>query len=380
MILTMRIYILIITIIALNACGNKKNQEQTKVDIDPEINVLVLTDAQMKSAAIATGSIEEKSISSIIKVNGKIDVPPQNMVSISMPLGGYLKSTKLLPGMHVNNGEVIAIMEDHRYIELQQDYLTAKSKLKYAEAEYNRQKELNVSKASSDKILQQAEMEFQTQYINLNALTEKVKLIGLNPKTLAETGISKSVNIYSPIDGYVSKVNVNIGKFVSPTDVLFELVNPADIHLNLMIFERDLEKISIGQKLVAYTNSKPDEKHPCEIILISKDLSSDRTAEVHCHFLDYDKTLLPGMYMNADIEVKSHKTWVTKEEAIVNFEGNYYVFVVLGDNKFEMKKVEPGVKENDEIEILNGEQFAGKSVVIKNAYTLLMALKNKSEE
>lgn len=377
---TMRIYILIIAIFTFSACGNNKVQEKVAVSTEPEQDVLTLNDVQLKSAVIELGKIEEQSISSVIKVNGKIDVPPQNMVSISMPLGGYLKSTKLLPGMHVNNGEVIAVMEDQRYIELQQEFLTTKSKLIYTEAEYNRQKELNLSKASSDKVLQQAEMDYQTQKINLNALTEKLRLIGLNPKTLSENGISKSINIYSPIDGFVSKVNVNIGKFVSPTDVLFELVNPADIHLNLMIFEKDLEKISIGQKLVAYTNSKPNEKHPCEIILISKDLSSDRTAEVHCHFLDYDKTLLPGMYMNADLEVKSHKTWVTNDDAVVNFEGHYFVFVSIPGNKFEMKEVETGVKEKGRVEILNGELFKDQTIVIKNAYTLLMALKNKSEE
>ncbi len=376
----MRIYILGIAILALSACGNNKVEEQVSASGQPEQDVLTLTEVQLKSAAIEIGKIEEKSISSIIKVNGKIDVPPQNMVSISMPLGGYLKSTKLLPGMHVNNGEVIAVMEDQRFIELQQDYLNAISKLDYAKAEYNRQKELNMSKASSDKVLQQSEMEYQTDKVNLNALTEKLKLIGLNPKAISENGISKSINIYSPIDGFVSKVNVNIGKFVSPTDVLFELVNPADIHLNLMIFERDLEEISIGQKLVAYTNSKPNEKHPCEIILISKDLSSDRTAEVHCHFLDYDKTLLPGMYMNAEIEIKNHKTWVTEDEAVVNFEGNYFVFISLPGNKFEMKKVETGVKEKGQIEIVDGELFKDQMVVTKNAYTLLMALKNKSEE
>jgi cobalt-zinc-cadmium efflux system membrane fusion protein len=36
-----------------------------------------------------------KQISSLLKLNGKIDVPPQNLVSISVPMGGYLKYTKL---------------------------------------------------------------------------------------------------------------------------------------------------------------------------------------------------------------------------------------------------------------------------------------------
>lgn len=376
----MKIYIIITSVIFLLACGRSEEKSQTENVNDSVPEMIKLTDAQLKSSDIRIGTIQQSNIASIIKVNGKIDVPPQNMVSVSMPLGGYLKSTKLLPGMHLNKGEVIATMEDQRYIELQQEFLTTQLELTFAEAEFNRQRELNQNKSISDKLFQRSEMEFQTKKISLNALSEKLKLIGLNPETLGKNGISKTINIYSPIDGFVSKVNVNIGKFVSPTDILFELVNPTDIHLNLFVFEKDLEKISIGQKLVAFTNNKPNEKHPCEIILISKDLSADRTAEVHCHFEDYDKTLLPGMYMNAEIEVKSHKTYVVSEDAVVNFEGKNYVFIALSPSEFKMTEVELGVQERNMLEIINGESLKDAQIVLQNAYTLLMVAKNKSED
>lgn len=90
----------------------------------------------------------------MLKVTGKIDVPPQNMVSVSVALGGYLKWTNLLPGMRIKKGDLLAIMEDQQYIQLQEEYLTAKAKLNFAEKDYNRQKELNQIKANSDKIFQ----------------------------------------------------------------------------------------------------------------------------------------------------------------------------------------------------------------------------------
>ena len=163
--------------------------------------------------------------------------------------------------MKVKKGEIIATIEDQQYIQLQQEYLTIKSKLNYAENEYNRQKELNQSKASSDKVFQQTEMEYKTQKISLSALAEKLRLININPENLNESILSRSINVYSSIDGFVSKVNVNIGKYVNPSDVLFELINPEDIHLNLTVFEKDLDKLSIGQKLLAYNNNQPDKKH-----------------------------------------------------------------------------------------------------------------------
>lgn len=375
----MKKIIIVSSLALLVACGSKKNQEKTAT-ITPNENSVTLTKGQMESAKIGLGNLEEKSISTILIVNGEIDVPPQNMISVSMPLGGYIKSTKLLPGMQIRKGEVIAVMEDQQYIQLQQDFLITKSKLVYSEAEYLRQKELNQSKASSDKVFQQAQMEYSNQKVTFSALAEKLKLININPQTISESNISKSVTIYSPINGFVSKVNVNIGKYVNSSDILFELVNPSDIHLNLKVFEKDLDKLFIGQQLVAYTNNEPGKKHLCEISVISRDLSAERTADVHCHFEQYDKTLLPGMYMNADLKIKSLTSMAIAEEAIINFEGGNYVFIAGPANQFTMTAIETGIKENGFVEIKNKHIFTGKQIVTKGAYTLLMALKNKTEE
>jgi cobalt-zinc-cadmium efflux system membrane fusion protein len=373
--------ILIIGTIVLASCGGEKIQEQGTTQPAIETNVS-LTEAQIKSANIELGKIEEREISTTLKLNGKIDVPPQNMISVSMPLGGFLKSTKLLPGMHIKKGEVIATMEDQQYIQLQQEYLMEKSKLAYSENEYRRQKELNVSKASSDKVFQQSEMEFKNQRITLSALSEKLRLIHINPETLSEASLSRSINIYSSIDGFVSKVNVNIGKYVNPSDIIFELINPSDIHLNLKVFEKDLDKLSIGQKLIAFNNNQSDKKYPCEIILVSQDLSEDRSADVHCHFEAYDKTLLPGMYMNAEVEIMMKNVASINEDAIVSHDGKDYIFLSKSKTELELVEIKKGNSENNftEVNALDGKDLKNSKIVVKGAYSLLMQMKNKSEE
>ncbi len=367
-------------LLILTACGTKNSNEEVKADETVNQNLVSLTEAQYRSAGIIVGKLENKSIATILRASGIIDVPPQNMLSISIPLGGYLKSTKLIPGMRVRKGEMIAIMEDQQYIQLQQEYLSTKSKLIFSKAELERQRELNQSKASSDKVYQQAQMDNSMLNISLNSLAQKLRMININPSNITENTISRTILVLSPINGIVSKVNVNIGRFVNPSDILFEIIDPSDIHLNLKIFEKDLDKLSKGQKLMAFTNNQPDKKHACVISLIGGDLSEERTAEVHCHFENFDKLLVPGMYMNAEIEIKSHETLAIPEEAIVSFEGLDYIFVKNTGMKFEMKAVETGVKENEFVEVINSASFAEKQIVTKGAYTLLMSLKNKSEE
>lgn len=359
---------------------SKKEETVVKSTAPKNESIVTLTDAQLKNTPIETTSLSVKNISTVLKINGKIDVPPQNLVSVSVPLGGYLKNTNLLPGMHVNKGQIIAVIENPQFIQLQQDYLMAKSKLHFAELDYNRQKKLNQSQASSDKVMQQAQSEMNSQRIMMNTLAEQLQLVNINPKNLNSGNIRKSVPVYSTINGFVSKVNVNIGKFVNPSDVLFELINPNDIHLNLKVYEKDLQMLKIGQRFTAYTNTQPEKKYGGEIILISKDINSDGTADVHCHFEQYDQNLTPGMYMNAEIETETSFSNALPEESIVNFEGKDYVFVQEKKQTYKMTPVTLGESENGFIQIKNVEDFNNKKIVTKNAYTLLMKLKNTASE
>ena len=362
----------------LNACKNTI-EEQAVTEKPVNENNVILTDAQFKNANIATALLTEKNIATVIKLNGTLDVPPQNLVSVNAPLGGYLINSKLLPGMLVKKGEVIATLQDQQYVQLQQDYLMAKSKLHFAEMEYARQKDLNQFKASSDKATQLAESEVSNLHIMVNALSEKLKLININPNHLSANKISKSISIVSTITGFVSKVNINVGKYISPGELMFELIDPSDIHLNLTVFDKNIAQLAIGQKVIAYSNAEPNKKYECKIILINRDINSNGNTQVHCHFLKYDKYLLPGMYMNAEIETTAALTNALPELSIVNFESKDYVFIETAKQQYQMTEVTLGAKENGYLEILNPEKLKNKKLVTNGAYTLLMKMKNKEE-
>ncbi|WP_025125207.1 efflux RND transporter periplasmic adaptor subunit [Myroides odoratimimus] len=361
-------------------CKTEPKEEEPISATDEDTTTVHLTDAQMKNTTIETGSLTERKIATTLKLNGKIDVPPQNLISVTNPLGGYLKSTKLLPGMHIKKGELIATMEDPQYIQLQQNYLIAKDKYEFAKLDYNRQKDLNASQASSDKVMQIAQAEMNNQRITMNALAQQLSLINISPASLTYTNISRTINIYSPINGFVSNVFVNVGKYVTPSDVMFELINPTDIHLNLKVYEKDLDKLEVGQRVVSYTNGAPDKKYEGEIILISMDVNTDGVSEVHCHFEAFDKKLVPGMYMNADIDTHAAVSQALPEESVVYFEKQNYAFIETAKQTYEMTPVQIGPKEDGYVQIINTDQLANQKIVTKGAYTLLMKLKNTEEE
>ncbi|MBK9337018.1 MAG: efflux RND transporter periplasmic adaptor subunit [Lewinellaceae bacterium] len=373
--------IIIILALAISACGNAPEVPETAEKQQTDL-LVQLRPEQLQNAGIEIGPAERRAMRTLLRVSGIVDVPPQSLVSVSFPLGGYLKSTKLLPGMHVRKGETIAVLEDPQYIQLQQDYLTAQAKLQYAEAELTRQQELQSGQAGSVKVLEQARAEQKTLKIQQRALGEKLLLIGINPTALDENSLSRSVRVPAPIDGFVSAVNVNIGKYVAPTDVLFELVNPDDIHLNLKVFEKDVPSLRIGQRINAYTNDRPTDAHPGKIILISRNVGADRSVEAHCHFDRYDPKLFPGMYMKTEVEVLRQDALAVPESAVVRWENRHFVFAEKGGGAFEMVEVEAGTAAEGYIPItpVGKSDLEQTRLVLKNAYALLMKMKNAEEE
>ena len=365
------------------ACTTNKKEEQKVVasSMKPDsaiLNVVRLTAAQLKTANLTIGQVQNKEMHQVLKVNGLIDVPPSNIVSISIPLGGYLKKTNLIPGMFVKKGALLAVIEDPIYIQLQQDYLTAKSRLAYLEADYIRQQDLNMTKSTSDKIYQLAKSDFESQKYLVKSLQEKLKLIGIDPTQLNETSISRSINFNAPIGGYVTKVNVNIGKYVTPTDVLFEIVDPSDLHVRLIVYENDVSNLKIGNEVIFTTNNDISKKYVAHVAVITPNINEERTTDVHCHLVNENVRLYPGTYVNAEISLNNAKVDALPEESIVKWENKPFVFIKQLDQSYKLVAVELGVTTNGFIEVKTN--LKGKEIVLKNSYTLLMKLKNSATE
>lgn len=366
--------------IFLFSCSKKQESQEEQFETNTAKDQITLNDAQIKSAGIEIGTLGNEEISEKITLNGMVDVPPQNLASVSAPSGGYVKYTKFMPGMHVNKGETLAILEDPQIVQLQQDYLLAKSNLSYARKDYTRQNDLNKSKAASDKVTQQAQTEVQNQNILMRGMAEKLRTMGINPENLNAGNIRRSISVSSPVSGYISNVNVKIGQYVSPTDKLFDVVNTDDVHLALTVFEKDLNRISVGQRVFAYTNQNPEKKYAANIILIGKDFQPDKSVVIHCHFIDYDKNLIPGTYMNAEVETNSETGNTVPDDAIVTWEGKQYIFQEVKPKTYKMVEIKIGNSENGRTEIFNIDQnLKNKKFVTKGAYNLLMGLKNVEE-
>ncbi len=373
----------------LASCNMKNKQavETAEAEVIPD-TIVELRGDQIKLAGIEFGKIELRSVGNILKANGIISVAPQNLATVSMPLGGFIKSTTFLPGDEVRKGQTLAIIENQEFIDIQRDYLEAKNKFTFAQAEYNRHTDLYKDDVYSEKNVQQVTVEYKNLQAVVRSLEQKLLIIGIDPVRLREENISSTVNLTSPIKGYLKSVNINIGKYVSPTDVLFEIVNSEKLFLELTLFEKDAEKATPGQKIKFFVNNG-NNVYEASIIQTGKSVDEDKTFKVFATVISSCKDVLPGMYVNAYIEESDNEVPTLPSEAIVSFDDKFFIFV-FDKNKeengqpfteYRIIEVKKGTTASGFTEVILQEGFDIKTakVVIKGAYNLLSAKKNAGE-
>ena len=399
-------HILIFTaVILVLACKNETPDTPAEEVHAHEDSVVEMSEAQLRTAGVELGKIEEKQISGTIRVNGVLDVPPQQLVSISAPLGGFVKSTVLLQGSKVSKRQVIATIENIDFIQIQQDYLEAKSNLEFSKTDYERQQQLASENVNSAKTLQQSKANYANWTARFNGLLEKLRVLNVNVASVEQGKVTSTINLYSPINGYVTQVNVNIGKFVNPTDVLFEIVDTEHLHAELIVFEKDVPRLKIGQK-VRFTLANETKERLATVYLIGREIKVDRTIQIHCHIDKEDKELLPGMYLTGIVETGGVLVPALPDEAVIDFQGKKHLFVLVEDSQpgkqddgdksnsqpekqtgnlqggqFEMVEVQIGHSELGFTEVIVPDNFDGnRRVAVKGAYAILSKLKNSGEE
>lgn len=378
--------ILLITTLLIGCSASTENVELEE-DHQEEEGIIEFTQAQFDQAGIKIGKVQKHNIGSELKVNGIIDVPPHGNISINLPYGGFLRSTKMLSGTIVKKGELLAIVENPDFIQFQQEYQEGLIQREFLKAEYDRQEGLFKKQVASGKKYQQAKSTYYSNEVRIKAMEEKLKLIGFDVNSIREGKTTARVSIYSPISGSVKEVYANVGKYIDPHDVIMDLTDTADLHAELSVYENDIPKVSNGQTIRFTVANSPEKVREAEVFLVGKSVREDRSVTVHGHLKSKEKDLLPGMYISANIITGSNMVWAVPEEAVVRFQGQHYIYAYIGkeleDNEtkyqFEMLEINRGMTQGGYVQVdyvKDDTKIDSVEIVLKGAFYILSKSKN----
>lgn len=379
------IFSLFLLHVILFSCQLDGRKEEDDSPREKNPDSVVLSNAQAEMAGITLGGTVKRNMSGGIKANGIVDVPPQYVATVSVPVNGFIKSTEVLIGDHVHKGGLLAVLYHPDYILLQQKYLEARNRLIFLEKELKRQKDLSEENISARKNLEQTEAEFQAGYAQVKALEAQLEILGISAAQVSEGNIVSSVKLKSPIAGDVAVVNSAIGKLAQPGEVLFEVVNKEHIHIELMVYEKDVLQVRKGQK-INYTVAGNPKILNATVVLTGKKLdAANRTVRIHAHPDGDEDLLLPGMYVNAKILTDEKTTVVLPEEALIREGGQEFIFIKVQGTESEWTftrfPVRTGLREGGFVEVFLPEELAReKNIVNTGAYFLASEMRKVDED
>ena len=370
-----QIYIILFSL-ALLSCGKSEKQMESESKTTAS-NTITVTKAQFDTESMELGTLKEQSFNETVKANGFIDVPPQNKASVSTFSGGYIKRTPLLIGDRVRKGQLLVTLENTEFVEIQQQYLEIAEQLNYLKSEFERQETLYNEKITSQKSFLKAKSTYKSTLALYNGLNKKLKMMHINPTSVEKGIISSTINLYAPIQGSVTKVNVSNGAYVSPADEILEIVNTEHIHLELSVFEKDILKIKKHQNINFKIPEASDTIYKAEVYLVGTSINdTDRTIKIHGHIENDEHTnFVMGMFVESDIITDSKKGLALPKEAAFEIEGTHFA-LVLTDKKesvytFNRVKLVVGKQSEAYIEVINSADFKDKEVLTKGVFMLM---------
>ncbi|WP_313263335.1 efflux RND transporter periplasmic adaptor subunit [Sphingobacterium sp.] len=334
-----KIFIVCIAVTVFYGCGSNESErkgqpagkEEPKTEEGHEegpVTVAALSAAQIKAVGIVFGGIEEKELTATIKANGLLSVPNNNKANATALYGGVVKTLNVQLGDNVRKGQVIATITNPQFVQLQEEYVSLASKITLAEQEMARQQELNEGNAGARKNLQAATADFNSLRARKASLQQQIQLMGINPNSVNLSNMRTSLAVTSPINGTVSNVFAKIGSYVDVSSPVIEIVDNSLLHLDLQVFEKDLPLVKVGQLINFQLTNNPDKTYTAKVFTIGSSFENDsKTIAVHSTVVGSKVGLIDGMNITGMIGVNNVRTPAVPNDAIVEADGKYYIFV-----------------------------------------------------
>lgn len=411
--------VITVLIFAFSACNNQKDgngqsqeaKEIQREEAEEEVpTIATLSEEQLKIVGIKIGTIEQRELSATIKANGNLNVPNNNKANATTLYGGVIRTLKVQIGDYVRKGEIIATIANPQFIQLQEEYLSVVSKITFAEQELSRQKELNEGNAGAKKNLQSATAELNSLRTRKASLHQQLQLMGINPSTLSNSNLKSALTVISPLNGTVSNVYAKIGSYVDVSSPVIEIVDNSSLHLDLQVFEKDLPQIKIGQTIHFRLTNNPTTEYEATVFNIGSSFQNEsKTIAVRCRIKGSKIGLIDGMNITGVVSLSNVTTPAVPNDAIVNTDGKYYIFVQT-DKKAEEHHEEGKEEENhkdadknekedkasinfEKVEVLKGVSDMGYTaitfvkqipvnakIVVKGAFFVNAKLSNAGED
>jgi len=402
-----KIIIIFVLFVTLIACNTKENNEPEEQEEHGPEGVVTLNENQQEALNLQLGGFEMRNLTTVVKTNGQLEVPPASTADITAIIGGNVKYIKVFHGDKIKKGQLLAVLEHPDYVTLQEEFAEIANNLEFLEQEFKRQKELFENNVGAGKDYQKAKSEYNTAKAKYEGLKSRLLMLHLSPEKVKQGRISNTINILSPINGYVNEVNIKVGTYVDAKDQLIEITDNSAIHAGFKIYEKDVHLVKKGQIVHFTVSNRPNEELTATVFAIGKEFEPNtRSIQIHSSLNKEIPDLIPGMYITGHLHTDENLTRTLPNDAVVSEGTKSYIFVLdesihVDEHDHEHENGEEEEEEEDHessktfkmVEVITGQKDDGYTeiklinplpdsvkIVLNAAYYLLADMKKEETE
>lgn len=363
------------------AHAHEEHEHEEEVDFDH----IPLTEKQVNAVDLKIGMAQNREMDATISAKGSLVLRAQNMGEVASLMGGVVKAIYVKEGQLVKKGQVVATVENTDVVSLQREYFTAYKESELAKVDMERQLLLSKQGAGVRRTLQQAQKDYQVAHANLLGIGRQLAQMGISTSAVAKGKFTTAFPLHAPISGVVSQLTASLGSYADMQTPLMKIRNTQAVECDLNVFEKDLAKVKVGNRVTFSLTNQPGIKLSGTVYGMNQ-YFNDGSKSVAVHVKMDDASLkmsrinhvklFDGMYVSGQIATGSQRCLALPSQAIVSTDGKQYVFALNGEPKkgeysFSRHEVTTGVTGGGFTEVkLCDHLKAGKKIVTDNAFYL----------
>ncbi len=371
---------LFLLIFAAFSCGkNEPTTEKPETEATHTSGDLIhLSPGQVEQAKLEFGGFTKKNLSETLKVNAELVVHTEHTADVTAFSDGILSGLRTTLNATVRKGQVLATVRKPDLLDMQQQFLENKDQMQFLQAEFDRYKSLKDADATASKNFTKAEADLRAAKTTGQLLAAKLRQYQINPDKLTAATLSTELVLVSPVNGIVTSIKTNVGAAVQPGTMVCEVTDLSQLHADLWVYEKDILKVKMGQRVQLVFPANPSKTYPAVIYSMDKVLDPEKRAvRAHARLEGSaagQSNFVNGAYLEAKIATSGGGEGTALPAAAVVQEGEeYFIFTLEKEGAegsfFKKTKVTKGGEADGYVAVTPSEALPeGAKIVLKGAY------------
>ncbi|MEZ4390611.1 MAG: efflux RND transporter periplasmic adaptor subunit [Polyangiales bacterium] len=326
-------------------------------------------------AGITSAPARRSALSQRVALTGGVEFDGDHLAEVGSRIAGRVARVLVRPGDEVRAGDPLLEIESAALGEASAQLLSARAAATASRAERARLESLAARQLATARELDQARAACATNDAMVQAATQRLLALGVSAGEIAGRRGSRlqRVTVRAPIAGRVVERHAVLGQVVEPATSLLRLADPTRLWVQLRVFEGELSKVRVGDAVTLQATSHPELTLEGTVGHIAAELDREtRTARVRVEVTDRQGVLRPGQFVEARLLPSAGRAVEAlriPRDATVQVEGRDAVFVDLGDGVYELRTLQLGAPDGDQVEVLRGVS-EGERVVTRGGFAL----------